>query len=120
MRAAVCGKQNNHQLFGDHSYIFLRKQGRWTRWSECKMKAIDYEMLLLPGCSSLFSTATSVGSTGSGFQRWLHAQRVSPATRPGSVKGTNSQVPQLNPSHPNSTRAYWKVTCSGVGLLILF
>lgn len=73
------------------------------------MQAINYEiftfsLLLLPGCTSLFSTATSVGSTSSGFQRQLHAQRVSPVTRPRSVEGTNSQVPQLNPLHPKSTR----------------
>lgn len=73
------------------------------------MQAINYEiftfsLLLLPGCTSRFSTATSVGSTSSGFQRWLHAQRVSPVTRPRSVEGTNSQVPQLNPLHPKSTR----------------
>lgn len=47
MRAAVRGRQNNHQLFSDQRYIFLTEQARQTRWGECKMKAIDYEIFNL-------------------------------------------------------------------------
>lgn len=59
------------------------------------------------GCTSPFSTATSVGFTGSGFQKCICAQRVAPVTTPGSGKGINSRVLQLNLLHPNSVRGDW-------------
>lgn len=53
-----------------------------------------FSLLLLPGCTSLFSTGASAHSPGSGFQGWLEAHRVSPVTRTGSVEGTNSGYPR--------------------------